>query len=399
MGEGMLLALGAAGLLVGLGVLWTVATLAWRLRDLEAGRTAPDAAVALLQREVQAVRGEARQAQEATLQTVRQDVTQFGGQVSQQLGQLQTAVGSQLQTVTAEVNRRLQETMGLLQQAQSAMGQRLDQAATAVSQVHGQLGTLTEATRRMEQVGRDIAGLEQILRAPKIRGGLGEILLERLLAEILPVGTYRLQHAFRSGDKVDAVIALAERLVPIDSKFPLENFRRLVEEPEEDRRRAVRRAFARDVRNRIDEIAKKYILPDEGTFDFALMYIPAENVYYEVIVKDGEEAEDDALMAYALSRRVIPVSPNSFYAYLQVILLGLKGLRIEQNARDILATLGRLSGDLGRFREHFDTLGKHVTNAKNKYEDAATALARFETKLEAVEGRGEQQALPGVGVE
>jgi DNA recombination protein RmuC len=395
----MLIALGAAGLLVGLGVLWAVATLARRLSELETGRTAPDAAVALLQREVQAVRGEARQVQEATLQTVRQDVTQFGGQVSQQLGHLQTAVASQLQTVTAEVNRRLQETMGLIQQAQSAMGQRLDQAATAVSQVHGQLGTLTEATRRMEQVGRDIAGLEQILRAPKIRGGLGEILLERLLAEILPVGTYRLQHAFRSGDKVDAAIALAERLVPVDSKFPLENFRRMVEEPQEDRRRAVRRAFVRDVRNRVDEIAKKYILPDEGTFDFALMYIPAENVYYEVIVKDEEEAEDDSLMAYALSRRVIPVSPNSFYAYLQVILLGLKGLRIEQNARDILATLGRLSGDLTRFREHFDTLGRHVTNAKNKYEDAMTALARFETKLEAVEGRGEQQALPGVGVE
>jgi len=395
----MLVALGVAGLVVGLGVLWAVATLARRLRELEVGRTTPDAAVTLLQREVQAVRGEARQAQEATLQTVRQDVTQFGGQVSQQLGHLQTAVASQLQTVTAEVNRRLQETMGLIQQAQSAMGQRLDQAATAVSQVHGQLGTLTEATRRMEQVGRDIAGLEQILRAPKIRGGLGEILLERLLAEILPVGTYRLQHAFRSGDKVDAAIALAERLVPVDSKFPLENFRRMVEEPQEDRRRAVRRAFVRDVRNRVDEIAKKYILPDEGTFDFALMYIPAENVYYEVIVKDEEEAEDDSLMAYALSRRVIPVSPNSFYAYLQVILLGLKGLRIEQNARDILATLGRLSGDLTRFREHFDTLGRHVTNAKNKYEDAMTALARFETKLEAVEGRGEQQALPGVGVE
>src|SRR5262249_5470675 len=155
----------------------------------------------------------------------------------------------------------------------SAMGQRLDQAAAAVSQVHGQLGTLTEATRRMEQVGREIAGLEQILRAPKMRGGLGEILLERLLEEILPAGTHRLQPAFRSGDRVDAVIALAGRLVPVDSKFPLENFRRLLEEPEEDRRRTARRAFARDVRNRVDEIAKKYILPDEATFDFALMYI------------------------------------------------------------------------------------------------------------------------------
>ncbi len=392
----MALALGLAGLAVGAGVVWALARLAGRLGALEAASAAPEAAVGVLQREIQSVRGEARQAQEQTLQSVRQEMVQFGGQVTQQLGQLQSTVAGQLQAVTAEVNRRLQETMGLIQQAQSAMGQRLDQAATAVSQVHGQLGTLTEATRRMEQVGRDIAGLEQILRAPKVRGGLGEILLERLLAEILPVGTYQLQHAFRGGDRVDAVIALADRLVPVDSKFPLENFRRLVEEPQEERRRAVRRAFVRDVRNRVDEIAKRYILPDEGTFDFALMYIPAENVYYEVIVKEGEEAEEDALLAYALSRRVVPVSPNSFYAYLQVILLGLKGLRIEQNARDILATLGRLSGDLTRFREQFETLGKHVTNAKNKYDDAATALARFEAKLESVEGQGFQPSLPGV---
>jgi DNA recombination protein RmuC len=395
--DGGILLLGALVVAVGGVLAWALFALAARLRDLETGRATPDAAVALLQREIQAVRGEARAGQEAALASVRQELVQFGGQVGQQLGQVQTAVTTQLQQVTGEVNRRLQDGVALLRDTQTAMGQRLDQAAVAVTQVHGQLGTLTEATRRMAEIGKDIAGLEQILRAPKVRGGLGEILLERLLAEILPSAAYRLQHGFRGGDKVDAVIALADRLVPVDSKFPLENFRRLVEEPQEERRRQARRAFARDVRNRVDEIAKKYILPDEGTFDFALMYIPAENVYYEVIVRDEEEGED-ALLAYALSRRVIPVSPNCFYAYLQVILFGLKGLRIEQNAREILSALGRLQGDLGRFREHFDTLGKHVTNARNKYDEAQTALARFETKLEAVEGRrGAQPPLPGVG--
>jgi DNA recombination protein RmuC len=380
------LAVAAIGALVTLGT---------RLRDLQTGRAAADGAVSVLQREIEAARTEARRGQEDALGAVRQDMAQFGGQVSQQLGQVQLAVASQLQQVTAEVNRRLQEGMTLIQDSQVAMGQRLDQAAQAVRDVQGQLGTLSEATRRLEQVGRDIAGLEQILRAPKIRGGLGEVLLERLLGEILPSASYRLQHQFRSGDRVDAAIVLAERLVPVDSKFPLENFRRLLEEPDEARRRQARRSFARDVRNRVDEIAKKYILPDEGTFDFALMYIPAENVYYEVVVRDAEE-DEDALLSYALSRRVIPVSPNSFYAYLQVILLGLRGLRIEHSAREILATLGRLSGDLGRFREHFDVLGRHVTNAKNKYDDAAAALVRFEAKLESVEGRGGQAELPGV---
>jgi DNA recombination protein RmuC len=325
---------------------------------------------------------------------VHEEVVRFQGHVGERLGQLQTAVAMELQQVTAEVNRRLQDGMVLMQDAQKTMGQRLEEASRAVTEVHGQLGALGEATRRMEQVGREITGLEQILRAPKMRGGFGEALLERLLAEILPADAYRLQHGFRSGDKVDAAILVAGRLVPVDSKFPLENFRRMVEEPDEEQRRPARRAFLKDVRNRVDEIAKKYILPDENTFDFALMYIPAENVYYEVILRD--ESGEDSLLGYSLSRRVVPVSPNSFYAYLQVILLGLRGLRIEQNAREILGVLGRLQGDAARVREHFDTLGRHITNAKNKYDEAATSLARLEGKIEDVAGRGEQPALPGV---
>jgi DNA recombination protein RmuC len=386
------------GLLLGWGLLagvvfWGIVALGRRLAALE-GQRAPDAALGLLQREIEAVRGETRHEHASTLTAVHDDVARFGGQVAAGLAQLQGDVAAQLQRVTADVTRQLQDGMGLMQEAQKTVGQRLDEAQRAVTEVHGQLGTLTEATRRMEEVGRDIAGLEQILRAPKIRGGFGEILLERLLGEILPADAYRLQHGFRGGDKVDAAIVVAGRLVPVDSKFPLENFRRLLEEPDEERRRPVRRQFLRDVRARVDEIARKYILPDEGTFDFALMYIPAENVYYEVILKD--EAGEESLLSHALSRRVIPVSPNSFYAYLQVILLGLRGLRVEQNAREILAALGRLQGDLARFREHFDTLGRHVTNAKNKYDEAGNALARFETKLEDVTERGPQPLLPGV---
>jgi DNA recombination protein RmuC len=338
---------------------WGAVVLSGRRREPPPG-AGQESALAMLHREVGAVRGE---------------------------------VAGQLRDVTAEVNRRLGEGLRLMQDGQAEMGQRFEQASRAVSAVSGQLGALAEATRRLEQVGRDVAGLEQILRAPKIRGGLGEILLERLLGEILPADAYRLQHGFRSGEKVDAVIAVAGRLVPIDSKFPLENFRRMIEETDEGRRAATRRTFLRDVRSRADEIAKKYILPDEGTFDFALMYIPAENVYYEVVVReDGEEG----LLGHALSRRVVPVSPNSFYAYLQVILLGLRGLRIEQNAREILGMLTRLRGDAERFRDAFDTLGRHLTNARNKYDEATTTLARFEAKLDDAIGRGEQPALPGV---
>src|SRR5262249_35730553 len=197
----VLTALAALAIIVAAGLF----VLAGRLRGLEAARSTPDAAAALLQRQIEAVRTEARQGQDAALASVRQELGQFGGQMVQQLGDVRTAVTGQLHDVTKEVNRQLQDGLARLRDTQTAMGQRLDQAAVAVSQVHGQLGTLTEATRRMAEIGRDIAGLEQILRAPKVRGGLGEILLERLLGEILPVGSYRLQHAFRGGDKVDAV--------------------------------------------------------------------------------------------------------------------------------------------------------------------------------------------------
>ena len=394
MSDTLLLAIIALAALVVLAVLvWGVVLLAGR-SGREPGAERLETALELLQRDIASVRGESHRDQDVTRTAVHEEVVRFQGHVGERLGQLQTAVAMELQQVTAEVNRRLQDGMVLMQDAQKTMGQRLEEASRAVTEVHGQLGALGEATRRMEQVGRDITGLEQILRAPKMRGGFGEMLLERLLAEILPADAYRLQHGFRSGDKVDAAILVAGRMVPVDSKFPLENFRRMVEEADEEQRRPARRAFLKDVRNRVDEIAKKYIVPDENTFDFALMYIPAENVYYEVILRD--ESGEDSLLGYSLSRRVVPVSPNSFYAYLQVILLGLRGLRIEQNAREILGVLGRLQGDAARVREHFDTLGRHITNAKNKYDEAATSLARLEGKIEDVAGRGEQPALPGV---
>jgi DNA recombination protein RmuC len=384
----------ALAALVALGAtVWGLVILAGRSRQAP-GPDPINAGLAVLQREITDVRRDSREQQDVTRDTVHEEMARFGGQVTQQVASLQADVAMALREVTAEVNRQLSDGMALMQDAQKSMGQRLDEASRAVTEVHGQLGALGEATRRMEQVGRDISGLEQILRAPKIRGGLGEILLERLLAEILPPESYRLQHSFRSGDKVDAAVVVAGRLVPVDSKFPLENFRRMLEEPDEERRRQPRKAFLKDVRNRVDEIARKYILPDEGTFDFALMYVPAENVYYEVILRD--EGGEDSLLGYALSRRVVPVSPNSFYAYLQVILLGLRGLRIEQNAREILGLLGRLQTDAARLREHFDTLGRHITNAKNKYDETTTSLARLEGKIEDVAGRGGQPALPGV---
>ncbi|MEE9172814.1 MAG: DNA recombination protein RmuC [candidate division NC10 bacterium] len=344
---------------------WALGRMAGRLKELEAGKGQPDHALLLLQGEIQASRGEVRQIQAETLGSLRQELHQFRTEMAGQMGTMGSGVQEQLRHVTQ-----------------------------VVGTVQGSLGTLGEVTQRVFDVAKDIAGLEQILKSPKIRGGLGEIFLENLLAQMLPREHYALQYTFSTGDRVDAVVKIGERLAPVDAKFPLENFRRLLEEPEEEKRRQLRRAFGRDVKARVDEIAKKYILPDEGTFDFALMYIPAENVYYEIIVKD-EATEDESAADYAIGRRVIPVSPNSLYAYLRVIVLGLRGFQIERDAREIQARLIHLRGDLEKFREGFDVLGKHLTNARSKYEDAAATLNRVEAKLDTVEGLGEQPGLPG----
>jgi DNA recombination protein RmuC len=346
-------------------IAWALWRTAGSLRRLEAAKGQPDQALLLLQGEIHASRGEARQIQAETLASVRQELSQFRTEVASHMGTMGSGVQEQLRHVTQ-----------------------------VVGTVQGGLGRLGEATQRVFDIAKDIAGLEQILKSPKVRGGLGEIILENLLAQMLPREHYMLQYAFSTGDRVDAVIRIGDRLAPVDAKFPLENFRRMLEEPDEEKRRQVRRAFTRDVKGRADEIAKKYILPDEGTFDFALMYIPAENIYYEIIVKD-EAMEEEPAAAYATGRRVIPVSPNSFYAYLRVIVLGLRGLHIDREAREIEARLMRLRGDLEKFREAFETLGRHLTNARSKYEEASASLNRVEAKLEGIEGKGEQPALPG----
>ena len=205
------------------------------------------------------------------------------------------------------------------------------------------------------------------------------------IAQILPPEHYALQHRFKSGEAVDAAIQIGGRMVPVDAKFPYENFRRVVESATEADRLAARKQFLKDVKKHIDAIATKYILPDEGTYDFALMYVPAENVYYETIIKEDGVSSEHQLFSYALNRRVIPVSPNSFYAYLQTVLLGLRGLQVEQRAQEILATLQRLRGDFERLAENFRLVGKHLTNAGNSYADTDKSFTKLDAKLAQIE--------------
>jgi DNA recombination protein RmuC len=375
-------------------VAWTLLGTRRELTELRARAEIPDATAGLLQQQVESVRREGRDGQEA----LRGEVGALSAAMREEVHGLQRQVTTELKSVTDEVTRQLARGMQLMQSAQQTVGERLDRATKVVGEVQGSLGTLHEATRRVAEVGRDIQGLEQILKSPKVRGGLGETLLEQILAQMLPREQWEMQYGFKSGEKVDAVIRIGEQLVPVDAKFPLENFRRMVDEPDEERRRQHRRVFARDVKTRVDEIAKKYILPDEGTYPFALMYVPAENVYYEIIVRQ-EGSEDESIAAYALSRRVVPVSPNTVYAYLQVVILGLRGLRIEANAREIQNDLARLAGDLAKVSEHMSTVGRHLGNAQKQYDEAMRDFERFELKLEAIGRKGVEAAGGGGAIE
>jgi DNA recombination protein RmuC len=270
--------------------------------------------------------------------------------------------------------------------ARQTIDQRLDGTTRVIIDLKRGLGELAERTRHLEEIGKDISSLQDILRSPKLRGSLGELFLGDLLAQILPPDHFRMQHTFAGGEKVDAVVILRAGLVPVDAKFPLENFRRILGAAGDEERKAARRMFLQDVKKHIDAIAKRYIRPDEGTFDFALMYIPAENVYYETIIKDDDFGGEGAIFEYALNRRVIPVSPNSFYAYLQTILLGLKGMRIEESARAVIDHLARVQNEFNRFAEAFRLVGVHLENALNKYQDSRMRLEKVDLKLSQIDG-------------
>jgi DNA recombination protein RmuC len=296
------------------------------------------------------------------------------------LAALRADSASDLATRNAEVDRRLH---GLTETVDRRLGEldtkvdrRLAHASQQTNAIHEKLGDVGRATAQLAEQAQGLGQLQQLLRPPKARGGFGELLLGNLLADRLPPTAYSLQHGFRGGERVDAVIRV-DKLVPVDAKFPLDNFERLVDAQDDESRELHEKAFARDVKIHIDAIAAKYIRPDEGTYEFAFMYLPSEAIYYELAC-----GKTGALLNYAHDRAVMPVSPSTFTAYLQTVVLGLKGMQIEQHAKEVMAYCAQLQKDFGAFRDDFDMIGKHLGHARNKYADAEKRLDRFETKLE-----------------
>jgi DNA recombination protein RmuC len=297
------------------------------------------------------------------------------------LDETQSSSADELARRTADVDNRLRslgETLDRrLGQLDEKVDRRLESAQKTTSAIHERLGKVDAAAAQMLERAKDLSRLEQALRPPKARGGFGELLLENLLRDRLPGAAFQMQYGFSTGERVDAVVRAGELLIPIDSKFPLDNYQRIVEAQSDDERQLAERAFARDVRSHVDAIAGKYVRPDEGTSDFAFMYIPVEAVYYELAC-----GKTGAILEYAHERRVFPMSPSTFTAYLQVIAFGLRGMQIEQRAQEVMAYVADLTRDFDRFAEDFELVGKHLGNAQTKFASADKRLDKFAGKLE-----------------
>jgi DNA recombination protein RmuC len=314
---------------------------------------------------------------------------------AEQLAGRNAEIDGRLAGMTETMDRRFGELDTKVDRRLGEMDVKVDRRLAGMTEtsarMHEGLGKVGETTAQMNERLKDLQRFEQMLRPPKARGGVGELLLKQLLADVLPADTFTLQHGFTSGERVDAVIRLDGALIPVDAKFPLDNFQRYVEAGDEVTREQRARAFARDVKGHIDAIAEKYIRPDEGTYEFAFMYLPAEGVFYELVCnRIGGDANP---VEHAQKRKVFPVSPNTFYTYLLTLAQGFKGLQIEEHAREVMAYVADLNRDFARFRADFDVVGKHLGNAQTKFADSERRLSRFETKLERA-AESEPEAEP-----
>ncbi|MDR2941853.1 MAG: DNA recombination protein RmuC [Treponema sp.] len=300
----------------------------------------------------------------------------------------QNQLGSQLQQMMTIMNQSFSSN-------QSNITSQLNNSNKVINEIHTKLGALEATTNHIQELGKDISKLQDILQAPKLRGNLGEYLLEELLKQILPGANYAVKHNFKNGTQVDAIIKLAGYIVPVDSKFPLESYQRLTETGNEENKKVFKKEFIASVKKRIDETAK-YINPAEGTFDFAMMYIPAENVFYEVIINDSFTNKEYELLNYAMSKHIIPVSPNSFYAYLMALVFGLKGLKIEQEAKTILGELSQVQGKFEKFFTDYSLVGKHISSAAGKYADSEKSAGKLQDQINKITGNKTELITDGL---
>lgn len=293
---------------------------------------------------------------------------------------LQAQVAELARATTASVGELRTEVQRSLGTAEERMGSQAGVTQRALTDLARQLGQLSERSDRIGELAREIGSLHDLLRLPQPRGGFGELMLERVLADHLPAEAFALQHTFRDGARVDAIVRSGGRIVPIDAKFPVDAFRAIEAASSDEERRSKRRAFLQQVKRHVDAVGR-YVKPQEGTIDLAFLYVPAEQVHYEAFIF-AEEGED--MRAYCAERHVMPVSPNTLVSYLQLVALGMRGLAIEQRSREMHEQIRRAALELERFRDLHDQLGRHVENAWKKFAESLRALDRATGAVETL---------------
>lgn len=298
--------------------------------------------------------------------------------------EMQKLVSQHIQHMAQQLDRRLQEHTHAVNESKEFLANRVNAAERTVRTVSAGLGKLEQATAQLQKTGEEIVSFQAMLRNPKIRGSFGEVLLGNLLGEVLPADRFELQYPFRgSGEIADAAIKLQDgHIVAVDAKFPLANYEAYRNTQDEDQQVRLRREFIRDVKKHITDISRKYIAPQEHTLDYAFMYIPLEGVYYETMM---QSVGDENIWEFSRKNHVIPTSPNNFLAYLETVLIGLRGMKVEQQAREILQHLGQLRSDFGKFSDDFSTVGKHLTNARNKFDDSSRRLDALGNRLAQID--------------
>lgn len=254
--------------------------------------------------------------------------------------------------------------------------------SSPLSDIQQKLGSLENSATQMQQIAKEVNSLNLLLHAPKLRGNFGEYLLYNLLKDTLPPKNYEEQFSFSDGATIDAIIRLGKNIIPVDSKFPLESFERYINGSDSESKKKAKTEFTNSVKKRIDEISTKYIRPQENTFDFALMYIPSEGVYYEVLTNDSKKNYE--IFDYAMKNRVIPVSPNTFYAYLMSIVYGLRGLKIEEHAQTITKKISGLQKSFTDFSAELVILGKHISNTAGKFSEVQENAKKMGTILDSL---------------
>jgi len=323
---------------------------------------------------------------ESQMNELRRDLQTIATSQASSTGQLETiakGVSQRLDSVAPALQEAIKNSAQITGQmtsdAQTKMADELKNTRDQISQIQRQLGEVQQAGKQMSQTAQTLEG---ILGGAKSRGSLGEVALERLLEDSLPSSQYVMQFRFSSGEAADAVIKLRDKkLMAIDSKFPLDAYRRISTEGDE-----ARRAFATAVKGHADAISKKYIVPDEGTLDVALMFVPSESVYYELLQTSDNKGQP--LDAYCRDQKVIAVSPNTLYAHLCVIAMGLRGMQMEENAKRLLESLSGMEKQMEKFADKFRTLGTHLKNAQQSYSESDKLFERAQNTLETMLGAG-----------